>query len=331
MQTPNRRVDVHCHFLPEFYRQALVESGHSKPDGISKIPDWNEQDALKTMDQLGIDFSYLSISSPGVWLKDEEFSAKLARWVNEEGARLKADHPDRFGHFASLPLPAIEASMAELEYALDVLSADGVVMYTNHDGVYLGDPKLAPVYEALNERNAIVFIHPTSPVVGQCCRMDASYPRPMLEFMFETTRSVADMLITGVPVDYPNLRIIVPHAGAALPLLSARIDMCIPLFTEAAQDEQANIRAMLNDLYFDLAGACVPDMLESLMNVADPQKILYGSDYPFTPIDICQELKALLDTTPKFSAPMRQAIYENAQNLAAGVGGAPKRSALKVS
>ncbi len=331
MQTIKRCVDVQSHFLPDFYRDALVEAGQSKPDGVSKIPEWSEHSVLQYMDRMEIDYSFLSISSPGVSFFNEDYSAKLARRVNEAGAQFKADNPDKLGYFASLPLPHIERSIVELEYALDRLSADGVVMYTNHDGVYLGDPMLTPVYEALNDRNAVVFIHPTSPNVGQCTRMDASYPRPILEFMFETARSVADMLITGVPIRYPNLRIIVPHAGAALPLLSARIDMALPLLTEAASEAKLNIRGMLADLYFDLAGACVPDMLDPLMNVADPKKLLYGSDYPFTPIDLCKELKASLDNTPKFSETLRRAIYENGQSLVSAPDGATKQSALKIS
>ena len=190
------RIDVHAHFVPSFYRQALLEAGQDHPDGIKAIPEWSEQAALTLMDRLGIQTAMLSISSPGVHFGDPAAATDLAHRANNEGQRLREAHTGRFGYFACLPVPEIDAAVSEARRALDELDADGVVLQTNHQGVYLGDEMLDPLYRELNERNAVVFLHPTSPH----CSAEAlalGYPRPMLEFLFDTTRSVTNLVLSG--------------------------------------------------------------------------------------------------------------------------------------
>src|SRR5882757_629940 len=133
------RIDVHAHFLPPFYREALIAAGHEHPDGGAAIPAWDEQRALDTMDSLGIDTAVLSISSPGVHFGDDRAAAELARRVNDEAARLVAEHPGRFGFFASLPLPDVPGALTELDRAMGELGAVGAVLESNHHGQYLGD------------------------------------------------------------------------------------------------------------------------------------------------------------------------------------------------
>ena len=156
-------IDVHQHFVPDYYREALLAAGYSHPDGMAKIPAWSESDALATMDRLEIATSFLSISSPGVRLGDAGATAALARRTNEDAARLAERHPGRFGFFAVTPLPDVPATLAEIAYAFDVLGADGMVFESNFDGMYMGDALLDPVYAELDRRRAIVFVHPTSP------------------------------------------------------------------------------------------------------------------------------------------------------------------------
>lgn len=289
--------DVHSHYLPDFYREALIANGHSRPDGIWGIPEWSEQSALEAMDRIGVDRAYLSISSPGVHFGDDDAARILARRVNEEGARLAQAHPDRFGFFASTPLPDIEGALTEIAYAFDELNAAGVVFETNFDGVYLGNDLLEPVYAELERRHAVLFLHPTSPAAS--CTGHATelpYPRPMLEFFFDTTRSVTDMVLAGVLERYPNIRVIVPHAGAALPILASRVDV---IGARMVGKEQP-MRKALKQLHFDLAGMPMPEMLPALLSVADPTHLHYGSDVPFTPLPEVEAWAQRLADVPAF-------------------------------
>jgi len=310
------RVDVHAHFLPDFYRSALIEAGLSQPDGIAALPKWDEATAISAMDSLGVRIALLSISSPGIHFGDDSKARALARRVNAEGARLTEAYPGRFGHFASVPLPCIEGSVEEAVYALDVLGADGVVFETNHRGIYLGDPQLDQLYAELDRRKAVIFVHPTSPACSCCERLNTLYPRPMLEFIFETTRSVSDMVLSGVLERFPDLRVIVPHAGAALPMLLNRIELCLPLLCPPSSSQPPSMREALRKLHFDLAGAPVPHLLGVLLQVAHADHLHYGSDYPFTPAQVCDELARQLESTPLLDEALRARIWrENAISL----------------
>jgi predicted TIM-barrel fold metal-dependent hydrolase len=309
------RIDVHAHFVPDFYRDALVAAGHQHPDGIAGIPAWDEQAALAAMDELDIAAAALSISSPGVHFGDDAAAADLARRCNDEAARLAAVHPGRFGFFASLPLPDVPAAVTELDRAMGKLGALGAVLETNHHGQYLGDSALEELYAELARRDAVVFIHPTSP--SSCSELALGYPRPMLEFIFETTRSITNLVISGVLERHPELRVIVPHAGAVLPVLANRIDLLLPILGESGAPTPPGMRDALRRLYFDLAGAPVPELLGALLSVADPSHIMYGSDWPFTPQGACQALAQRIDATPLLAAGQlrEQVLAGNAAQL----------------
>lgn len=301
------RVDVHAHFIPEEYREALVAAGHGAPDGNRSLPDWSTNSALAAMGRLGVDTAYLSISSPGVYFGDASAAVELAHHVNEYAADLKLRHPDRFRYFASVPVPDFEAAEAELRLALDSLGADGLVLETNTDGVYLGDPRLEPLYAVLSDRESTLFIHPTTAFEG--AHLALGYPRPMLEFFFETTRSVVQMILTGVLDRHPGMRVIVPHAGAALPILANRIELLLPILGQDPDVVMPSVKAALRRLDFDLAGAPVPELLTALLNVAEPDRIYYGSDYPFTPAEAAAQLLTALQDTPVLDEQQRQAVF----------------------
>jgi 6-methylsalicylate decarboxylase len=308
------RIDVHAHFVPDFYRDALVAAGHDRPDGIAAIPAWDEQAALHAMDELDISSAALSISSPGVHFGDDAAAAELARRCNDEAARLVAAHPSRFGFFASLPLPDVPAALTELDRAMGELGALGAVLETNHHGQYLGDSALEELYAELARRGGVVFVHPTSPSCG--AELALGFPSPMLEFIFETTRSITNLVISGVLERNPALKVIVPHAGAVLPVLANRIDLLLPILGEPGAPPPPGMRAALRKLYFDLAGAPVPELLGALLSVADPSHIMYGSDWPFTPLAACQALAERIDATPLLAGDLReQVLAENAAQL----------------
>lgn len=272
-------IDVHAHFLPDGYREALVRHGHDRPDGFPHIPEWSAVEHVAMMDRLGIATSMLSISSPGVALGDEAGDG-LARLVNEEGRKAVVDHPGRFGLFASLPLPDVDAARAEIAHCCDHLAVDGFALLTHTGGTYLGDPALAPVWAELDRRRARVFLHPTSP---PCWEHTAhGRPRPMVEFLFDTTRAVVDLVLSGTIARYPGVAVIVPHAGAVLPLVADRVSV-FSLLLDAPADGPVDVLGDLARLHYDLAGYPLPRQRDALLSLVPPDHLHYGSDFPFTP------------------------------------------------
>ena len=310
------RIDVHAHFLTAEYRRAAEAAGHEHPDGMPGLPHWDVGAALGMMDGLNIRTAMLSVSSPGVHFGDDAAARKLARSVNEEGARAAGDHPGRFGLFAALPLPDVDGAIAEATYAFDTLGADGVAVESNHGGIYMGDPKFDPLFAELNRRRAVVFMHPTSPTCPCCQTLSMGYPRPMIEFMFETTRAVTNLLLTGTLDRFPNIRLIVPHAGAAIPVLADRIVGLSPALHLANPVDPDHFYATLRRLHYDLAGYPLPRLAPALLEIADPGRIFYGSDWPFTPLPIVTRLAGQMETTPLFDAATRSRIlHDNAVEL----------------
>lgn len=303
--TSARRIDVHAHFLPDYYRTILADEGFIHPDGVPEVPKWSEAAALETMDELGVATAMLSISSPGVHFGDDTAARGLARRCNQTGAELARRRPDRFGVFAALPLPDIDGAIEEVAHAFDVLGADGICMETNHNGLYPGDDRLEPLYRELNRRRAVVFLHPTSPSCAGCGALALGYPRPMLEFMFETTRSVSHLILSGATQRHPDIRFIVPHAGAALPVLASRIEAQIPMYSENAS--VPDFKGEMRKFHYDLAGAPLPELLAALREIVAVDQLLYGSDWPFTSRASAIELAHKLDVTPLLDAHDHQA------------------------
>ncbi|WP_446041641.1 amidohydrolase family protein [Streptomyces sp. SID1121] len=303
------KVDVHSHYLTPTYRQALIDSGNSRPDGMSSIPDWSPEGALRLMTTTGVAHAMLSISSPGVSLGDAAENRRLARSVNEEGAQIVADHPTRFGLLASLPLPDVEAAVAEARYALDQLKADGITLETNYHGVYLSDEQFDPLMAELHERQAVVLLHPTSPA----CFEETSFgrPRPMIEFLFDTTRTVTELVLRGVMDTYPGIRFVIPHAGAALPVLADRI-------AAFALEGQVDVNVMdaFRRLHYDVAGFSATRAVPALLKITDSQHLLYGSDYPFTSAPVVTAQALALEVGEALTASQKEQMFSlNAREL----------------
>jgi predicted TIM-barrel fold metal-dependent hydrolase len=278
-------VDVHAHFLTDDYTAAARAAGHETPDGMPQWPSWTLDQQLADMDRRGIRKVMLSISSPGVHFGDDRAAGDLARAVNDDAARMARRHPERLGFFAALPLPDVDGSIREARRALDALGARGVVMESNAHGQYLGDPALEQLWADLDERNAVVFLHPTSPIGWE--RTALGRPRPMLEFLFDTTRTVVDLAFTGVLDRHPNLRVIVPHSGATL------------------------------RLWFDTAGTPFPIASPLLTQLAGTDHILYGSDSCWTPpLGVDAQIASIdASAAPVGSADWRELTTRNAAHL----------------
>ncbi|GAA2455233.1 amidohydrolase family protein [Streptomyces glaucus] len=273
-------LDVHAHFVTDSYVRQARAAGHELPDGVPAWPTWSAAAHLELMDRCGIGTSMLSVSSPGVHFGDDTAARRLAREVNEAGAETVRDHPGRFGLFASLPLPDVDGALAEIAHAYDALHADGVVLETNTHGTYLGDPGLEPVWAELDRRGAVVFLHPTSPVCWE--RSALGRPRPMIEFVFDTARTVTDLLMAGTLDRHRDLTVIVPHCGGALPVLADRIDGFMRMFMPEGTEAPGAVE-QLGRLYYDLAGPALPRQLPALMNLVGTDRLLYGSDHCWTP------------------------------------------------
>ena len=309
------RIDVHAHFLPECYTQALTEAGLTHLDGGMPVPQWSEAEALAVMDRQGIATAMISLSSPSTHFLPVEKRMGLCREVNKEGAALPRSHPDRFGFFASLPLPNVEASLAEIDYAFEMLGADGVILETNIDGEYLGSPRFAPIFDELDRRKAVLFLHPTSPACFE--KVALGRPAPLLEFPLDTTRAIVDLLYSRTLQTRPNIKVIVPHGGAALPALIARIAIFANVpFIEPRPASEDEVFETLKTLYYDVALSAHPVPFEGLRRIAPITQILFGSDWPFTPEFGVERNISLLDAMPGLSESDACAVArENAERI----------------
>jgi predicted TIM-barrel fold metal-dependent hydrolase len=288
--TPPGKLDVHAHYLPEPYRQALARAGHGQPDGMPRVPEWSAAEHVDLLDRVGIDAALLSVSSPGVHFGDEAATRDLTRAVNDAGRKAVVDHPGRFGLLASLPLPDVDAALAEIAYCVDELDVDGFVLLTNVAGTYLGDPDWDPLFAELDRRAARVLIHPTSPPCWE--QTSLGRPRPMVEFLFDTSRAVVNLVLGGTVARYPGVRIVVPHAGATLPVIADRVSaFSLVLDTDPAAD----VLRDLASLEFDLAGMPLPRQLDALLALTTIEHLHYGSDFPFTPDFVVEMAAARLD------------------------------------
>lgn len=269
-----RCIDVHHHVLPPQYLAEIGGPVIGAPAGKPGAPPWSVASAIEMMDQVGIETAITSISAPGFPLNDLKAIQRLVRTCNQFSKQMTVDHPRRFGMFATLPLPDVESSLAEIRYALENLSADGIVLYTNYRDVYLGDDHFTPVMEELNRRKAVVFVHPT---VCQCCLgIQPQIPSAFLEFPHDTTRTIVSLLANGTFKRYPEIRFIFAHAGGTVPFLINRIEI-IPIFGHE------DLLPYLKRQYYDLAISANPQAMGPLLGMVDVSQVLVGTDFPFAP------------------------------------------------
>jgi 6-methylsalicylate decarboxylase len=307
-------LDVHAHYVTPRYRAECELAGHTHPDGMPGIPGWSLEAALDVMGSSGVDAAVLAISSPGVHFGEnstgvDRAARELAAHVNDEGAQLVAERPGTFGLAAVLPLPDVDGALTELARARTELTADAVALKTNYHGRYLTDPEFDAVLEELNAHSGVVLLHPTSPPGWE--RTALGRPRPMVEFLFDTTRCVVDLILSGTLDRYPSIRWVVPHAGAVLPVVAHRVSG-MTMMTGTFID----VPAALGMLYYDLAGLPLPVALDALLAVVEPRKLLYGSDFPFTSAPVVTGLAdALVEAQALRSADLTLAPGSAAASL----------------
>ena len=271
------RIDTHNHVIPPDYRKVLQKAGIDDAGGRA-VPDWSLESALETMKALDVGAAIMSVSAPGTtFLPKPADAASLARDLNDYSAGVVRSAPDRFGFFATLPMPHIEESVTEAVRALDDLGADGIVLLANHAGTYVGEDGQDDLFTALDERSAVVFIHPaelpgpTVPGVTQWAT----------DFLLDTTRAAYLLVRNGIRQRYPNIRFILSHAGGFVPYASHRMAMAI--FADTGRNP-GEILDEFSSFYFDTALSSTAAALPSLLAFAKPGHITFGSDFPFAPL-----------------------------------------------
>ncbi len=269
------RIDVHHHFIPPFHVDAMMAPGRRTG---ARPPKWSPAMSLDDMDKSGIATAVLSIAQPGVLFgSDFAESRRLARELNDYGAKMVRDHPGRFGLFAVIAPPDTEGSLREIAYALDVLKADGIGLLTSYGDKYLGDPSFAPVYEELNRRKAVVYVHPTTP---DCCRgLVPGIPPGSIEYATDSTRTIAHIVFSGYAVRFPDIRWIFSHSGGTLPFLTGR-------FTRLAEEKKDprlpdGPLPEFRKFHYELAQGNTPGQLDALLRMVPVSQVMYGTDYPF--------------------------------------------------
>jgi 6-methylsalicylate decarboxylase len=298
-----RIVDVHHHAIPPAYSAAL---GSSVAIPGVDYPSWSPDASLEVMDRHAIAAAVLSITTPGVGFLDAGPARRLAREVNEYFAGLVRDHPTRFGAFAVLPLPDIAATKDELAYALDELGLDGVGLLTSYQGRYLGDPEFEPILAELAERGVTAHVHPTTPPAEDLATF--GLPPSLYEFTFETTRTAASLLFSGVLDRLPELRLILSHAGGALPMLAQRLTYGPTIGAYLTGRPPADVLGSLRRLHYDIAMSANEFALPALTALVDDGHILFGSDYPFMPARHTTENVEGFAAHPGWTSEQRQAI-----------------------
>ena len=299
------RIDVHQHVTPDVYKSALESIG-IKGSGERAWPELTIDAQIAAMEQNGIAAAIVSIASPGTYFGDVDFTRRLVRESNDALARVAADHPGRFGAVGLVSLPDVGAAIADLAYALDELKLDGILLLTHVGDRYLGEADHAEFYAELDRRAAVVIIHPVRPKLTGMAQF--SFPDGYTELAFETTRAIANLLFTGTIAKYPRIRWVMPHGGGVTPFLVFRLRGMddLPKVRERIPD---GVAAYLKRLHYDVAQATAPAPLRALMEVADPSRVMFGTDFPFARnANVLEQSVAAIAAFDGFDAALRRKV-----------------------
>ena len=277
-----RRIDVHQHYVSPDYLALLTRKNAVSPvAGFNVWKDYSPARNLDAMDKAGIATAMLSPTAPGVYFGDAEESRRVAREMNEyAAAKMVGAYPGRFGLFAVLPIPDVEGSLREIEYALDTLKADGIALLTSYGTKYLGDPAFAPILDELNRRKAVVYTHPIEPT---CCMNPVTGINPQaLEYPTDTTRTLISLIVSNTATRCPDIKFIFSHGGGTLVSIAARFLGTAVNAENLTKTPEMNSRMYhVRRFYYDTAGSANPVQMQSLKMLVGAQQIVYGTDFPF--------------------------------------------------
>jgi predicted TIM-barrel fold metal-dependent hydrolase len=271
-------IDVHHHITPPAWAEGARAAIAATIRRTDLLLEWTPQRSIEEMDRNGIATAVTSLTNPGVWFGDPQVARSLARAANEYAADLARDFPGRFGNFAALPLPDRDGSLAEIAYAFDVLKADGIGLMTSYEDKWPGDPAFAEVFDELNRRKAVVYLHPTVP---KCCSALIPGVSPsVVEFPIDTTRAVTSLLFSGTFARCPDIRWIFSHGGGGVPMVAHRMAHILEADPRNAAKAPNGVLHELRRLYYDTAQAANPPAMSALLALTAVSQVLFGSDYP---------------------------------------------------
>lgn len=269
--TKSQRIDIHHHFAPPAWIAEVKGRPLLQPANTA----WTPEKSIEDLDRAGSAAAVISITNPGLWFGDNQATNRVARACNEYGAKLVQQYPTRFGLFAAMPLPDVDATLKEIAYAYDVLKVEGVGLFTSYGDKWLGNTAFRPAMEELNRRKAVVHVHPTA---ANCCRnLDYGTAPGSIEYGTDTTRAIIGVTFSGDTTRYPDIRFIWSHAGGSAPFLAGRIDGG----SRDAKDRMpAGFIAEAKKFYYDTAGAANRGAIASLLELVSASQILFGTDFP---------------------------------------------------
>ena len=308
--SPKIKIDFHAHAILPAYVDALKILGidAAEIEGFP-LPKWSAEEHLQFMDAAGIDFTVLSMATPHISDKS------AARAINEEFAELCRRFPERFGFVATLPLPNVEGSIEEFHYATEKLGALGVKVASNSDGVYLGDESLDEIFAALNEKSALVIIHPSPAQLLPRKNVVTGKVMALFEYPTDTTRAILNMLANGTLEKFPRLKVVVPHCGSFLPYMKQRAGAMFQMLASMNLMQPVNFDSAVKKLFFDTAGDPMPEQFDMLLKIASLDQIIFGTDYPYVPAQVILRKKKLFDEELARRSLTEKIYVENAKFL----------------
>ena len=299
------RIDVHYHVTPTPLIQAFGAQRFA-----NAASNWTLDQRLMDLERNGVATAMCSIAPAGDPFVDASKAVQLTRECNEYSARLAMDHPGRFGVFASLPLPNVDAAVREMEYAFDTLKADGIGLFTSYGDKWLGDLAFNPIFEELNRRKAVLFTHPNT---ANCCKnLLPNIGDGTIEWGTDTTRAITNLLFSGTAARYPNVRMTFSHGGGTMPYLVERFEALAKSPKFAAQFPQG-FAAAAGKFYYDTAWTTNPEAMSALSKLVPISQIVFGTDFPF--LTIPDQVKGLKDCGVFSAADLQKIDNENALAL----------------
>jgi 6-methylsalicylate decarboxylase len=275
------RIDLHHHYCSPEWLASLTQHHQTDPfPGLETITGWSAKAAIDAMDAAGVATSVLSTTTPGIWFGNAAETRRMARNMNDYGATLVRDHKGRYGLFGVLPLPDVQASLAEIPYVMDTLKADGIGVLSSYGNKWLGDPSFGPVWAELNRRKAVVFSHATAP---DCCKVLVPHiDATTIEFNTDTARTIIDLIETGAADRYPDIRFIFSHAGGTIAALAGRyMRKQLSPQTLASQVAPDTRLGHLRRFYYDTAGSANIVNLQALKMLVPASQFVFGTDFPW--------------------------------------------------
>jgi 6-methylsalicylate decarboxylase len=305
-----RRIDVHFHHIPPFYSEAVYEAGRGP--AIGRYPEWTPQLALELMDRHGIEVALTSLAQPGVGFGTASSAQPLARRCNDYAADLVARWPRRFGAFATVPMWSTDRAIEEVARCLDVLRFDGVSLFASYEEKFLGDPWFDPVLEMLNARGAVVFVHPGLHPSSKGLALP--WPGFMMEYLFDTTRAVVNLIFSGAIERFPRIQFILPHAGGLAPYFAWRLSVSPMIDKRLPRLSRDEVFEGLAHFWYDNALSPGEQTFGSLDHVARPERVAFGTDYPFANPSVIAE--AIKTHESGFLSDARRAAIDRGNALA---------------